>query len=461
MPRNGSGTFNRIYNWTTDAGNGIDIEASRMDGEFDGLATGLSNSIAKDGQTTITANIPFNSKKITALANGSARTDSVALGQVQDNSFGTLGTLGGSADTYTATPLPAITAYATGSEFNLKVNVDNTGASTLNVSAVAAKNIKKYDGAGSKIDLEAGDLQQDQYYKVIYDGTDFVLIGKNPATTSTAGQSLLPNPITISNGTDADHDIDFTAGNFNFDDGSGQAVATALTKQIDAAWVAGDNAGGLDTGTVAADTTYYCFVIWNPTTSTADFLFSTSVSSPTLPSGYTKKKRVGQILTDASSNISLNMIGVRTLEGGQVLSFKNGEAAIGSTIIPTDDTIPQITEGDEYMRLTIAPISATSKLLIEVQINLAISTAVTPTVALFKNSDSDAINCVSMFNGTNAVTPYSIRHFTISGATTATTFKVRAGGSQSPGSLTMNGSGGGRLFGGVLISSITITEFLG
>ena len=303
MPRNGSGTFNRIYNWTTDAGNGIDIEASRMDGEFDGLATGLSNSIAKDGQTTITANIPFNSKKITGIANGSARTDSIALGQVQDNSFGTLGTLGGSADTYTATPSPAITSYATGSEFNLKVNVDNTGASTLNISAVSAKNIKKYDGAGSKIDLEAGDLQQDQYYKVIYDGTDFVLIGKNPATTSTTGTTLLPDQITISNGTDSDHDIDFTAGVFDFDDGSGQAVSNALTKRIDATWSAGNNQGGLDTGTVAVDNTYHCFAIYNPTTETSDFLFSISLASPTLPSGYTKKKRVASILTDGSANI--------------------------------------------------------------------------------------------------------------------------------------------------------------
>jgi len=303
MPRNGSGTFNRIYNWTTDAGNGIDIEASRMDGEFDGLATGLSNSIAKDGQTTITANIPFNSKKITGIANGSARTDSIALGQVQDNSFGTLGTLGGSADTYTATPSPAITSYATGSEFNLKVNVDNTGASTLNISAVSAKNIKKYDGAGSKIDLEAGGLQQDQYYKVIYDGTDFVLIGKNPATTSTTGTTLLPDQITISNGTDLDHDIDFTAGNFNFDDGSGQAVATALTKQIDASWVAGDNAGGLDTGSVQANTFYYCYAIYNITTGVSDAIFTASYGSPTFPSGYTKKAYRGAILTDGSGNI--------------------------------------------------------------------------------------------------------------------------------------------------------------
>ena len=136
-------------------------------------------------------------------------------------------------------------------------------------------------------------------------GTNPVWANKDISTTTTKGQSLLPDQITISNGTDSDHDIDFTAGNFNFDDGSGQTVATALTKQIDSSWVAGDNAGGLDTGTVAADTTYHCFAIWNPTTETADFLFSTSLASPTLPSGYTKKTRVGSIITNNSSNIIL------------------------------------------------------------------------------------------------------------------------------------------------------------
>ena len=314
MAYNGTGTFNRIYNWTTDAANGINIEAARMDTEDSGFATGLSNAITKDGQTTITANIPFNSKKITGLANGSARTDSIALGQVQDGTYKTLGTLGGSADTYTATPSPAITAYTTGSEFNLKVNADNTGASTLNVSAVDPKDIKKYDGAGAVVDLEAGDLQQDQYYKVIYDGTQFVVLNPQApyisttnmeitATTSATGTVLLPDLITISNGTDTDHDIDFTAGNFTFDDGTGQAVATTLTKKLDAAWVAGNDQGGLDTGSIAVDTTYYLFAIYNPTSTISDYLFSTSSSSPTMPSGYTKKKRIASLLTDGSGNI--------------------------------------------------------------------------------------------------------------------------------------------------------------
>jgi len=310
---NGSGTFQRNYNWVTDDGNGINIVASRMDTEDDGFATGLSSCITKDGQTTITTNIPFNSKKITGLANGSARTDSIALGQVQDNSFGTLGTLGGSADTYTASPSPSITAYATGMEFNLKVNADNTGASTLNVSAIAAKDIKKYDGAGSKIDLEAGDLQQDQYYKIIYDGTDFVVLNpekpyinltNNQATTTALGATLLPKPITITNNsTDADHDIDFGAGVMNFNDGSGQAATSALTKQLDSAWAAGDDAGGLFTGSIAADTWYHCFAIYNPTTQTYDAGFDTSITAANAPSGYTKYEYRVAILTDSSSNI--------------------------------------------------------------------------------------------------------------------------------------------------------------
>jgi hypothetical protein len=56
---NGSGTFNRIYNWVNDKNNNIDITASRMDGEDNGFATGLSTCITKDGQQTTTALIPF------------------------------------------------------------------------------------------------------------------------------------------------------------------------------------------------------------------------------------------------------------------------------------------------------------------------------------------------------------------------------------------------------------------
>ncbi len=59
MAFNGSGTFVRVYNFATDKTNLVPVTASRMDGELDGIATGLSTAIAKDGQTPTTARIPF------------------------------------------------------------------------------------------------------------------------------------------------------------------------------------------------------------------------------------------------------------------------------------------------------------------------------------------------------------------------------------------------------------------
>jgi microcystin-dependent protein len=68
MPFNGSGTFQRVRNWVADATAGIKIRADYHDAEDDGMAAGLTNCITKDGQTTVTQNIPFNSKRITGLA---------------------------------------------------------------------------------------------------------------------------------------------------------------------------------------------------------------------------------------------------------------------------------------------------------------------------------------------------------------------------------------------------------
>ena len=68
MPFNGSGTFQRVRNWVADATAGVKIRADYHDAEDDGFAAGLTNCITKDGQTVITQNIPFNSKRITGLA---------------------------------------------------------------------------------------------------------------------------------------------------------------------------------------------------------------------------------------------------------------------------------------------------------------------------------------------------------------------------------------------------------
>ncbi len=68
----------------------------------------------------------------------------------------------------------------------------------------------------------------------------------------------------------------------------------------------------------------------------------------------------------------------------QVVNFQTGAAATGTGLIPIDDTIPQITEGNEYMTLAITPTNATNKLKITV-------------VAMLSNDTSDAIIACALF----------------------------------------------------------------
>lgn len=95
-------------------------------------------------------------------------------------SYDAVADVGVAADVYAITTIPAINEYKTGQKFIiLAPNTDNTGASTLNVCGVGAKNI--LDGEGNA--LLAGDIVTTLPMNVVYDGTQFILF--NPATKTT------------------------------------------------------------------------------------------------------------------------------------------------------------------------------------------------------------------------------------------------------------------------------------
>lgn len=75
MPFNGAGMFTRLRSWVDDAAAGIKIRADFHDIEDDNFASGISNCIARDGQSTVINNIPMNSKRITSLADPTAAQD--------------------------------------------------------------------------------------------------------------------------------------------------------------------------------------------------------------------------------------------------------------------------------------------------------------------------------------------------------------------------------------------------
>lgn len=175
----GSGHYYRARDWTTDELNNIKPSATRFDEEDDTFAAGLNNVLTKDGQNMPTGNLPMGGFRHTGVANGTARDNYAAIGQVQDGTT-TYAADTGSANAYVITLLPAISTYTGGQTFFVKIGNTNTTSSTLNVNGVGAKSIKK----NVTDDVSAGDLVAGGVYTFIYDGTNFQ-VSVVPSTIST------------------------------------------------------------------------------------------------------------------------------------------------------------------------------------------------------------------------------------------------------------------------------------
>lgn len=183
MSFNGSGTF--VINSTGQpvVTNTI-ISSTAFNALTADLATGLTTAMTKDGQTTATANIPMGTFRFTGLGAGVASTDSVNLGQVQttvQNSTGSFLTVTGT-DTILGTASPVLTAYVVGQTFKFVAAASNTGAVTINISSLGAKSIVK----NGSTPLGAGDIIVGNLYQIVYDGTNFQLVGGG----ITAGKSI-------------------------------------------------------------------------------------------------------------------------------------------------------------------------------------------------------------------------------------------------------------------------------
>ena len=96
--------------------------------------------------------------------------------------------------------------------------------------------------------------------------------------------------------------IDTSSGVATSDDATTMMKLASFTKST-AGWSVGSGNGCLDSGTVANSTWYHLFVIERTDTGVVDELCSTPASAPTLPTSYTKQRRIGSFKTDASAHI--------------------------------------------------------------------------------------------------------------------------------------------------------------
>lgn len=116
------------------------------------------------------------SSNLSDLANAAtARTNLGIPASVQNAEYLSLSTVAG-ADTITATATPAPAAYVANQTFRFVSAAANTGAVTLNINALGAKNVMKASPSGP-IALTAGDIPAAGIVlQVTYDGTQFQII---------------------------------------------------------------------------------------------------------------------------------------------------------------------------------------------------------------------------------------------------------------------------------------------
>lgn len=145
----------------------------------------------------------------------------------------------------------------------------------------------------------------------------------------------------------------------------------------------------------------------------------------------------------------------------QIVTFQTGTVATGTTVIPIDNTIPQITEGDQYMSLAITPTNALSTLEIDVSANISNSAGVGLVTALFQDVIANGLAAQVIYQAqVTGNVLMTFKHVMTAGTTSATTFKVRCG-SSAAGTTSFNGGlSVGQIFGGVMASRITIKEYL-
>jgi microcystin-dependent protein len=189
MPWNGSpgsqtfgrtdGTRTGSQTWQQADAAGVDIVSPDHDTHDQDIADAINATLKKDGGNAATSNIPMGGFTLTNLAAATARTQPARFSDVQDGKGVYVPTVGGTANVITLTTGYSVSAYVAGQTFRFIAAGTNTGAVTIALDGLAAKDV--YVGGSP---LTAGMISAGKVATVTYDGTRFQIDADSPTAIS-------------------------------------------------------------------------------------------------------------------------------------------------------------------------------------------------------------------------------------------------------------------------------------
>lgn len=248
--------------------NGTTADATQVMSNFNTIVNNVNSNaapLATSAQTNVTNTFtqPQNVPAATTLG------QAVNVGQVQQNAL-TYFADTGAANAYVVTPAPAWASYIAGSNLYVKIGAGNTntGAATINVSALGAKNILNQDGSAP----QANALLAGSVYHLVYDGTQFEIVAS--FNGGNVGGALAMNAAAINEAqgsniaSGATVNLDTATGNYVHVTGTTTITAITLSQGrsrtviFDGALTLTNGAslilpGGLNIATAAGDATVF------------------------------------------------------------------------------------------------------------------------------------------------------------------------------------------------------------
>lgn len=232
----------------------------------------------------------------------SLRSHSTAVGLVPLSATGT-------ANALVITPSPAITSLTTFMRFAVAATAANTGACTLQVGSAAAVNLMDINAVA----LQSGAIANGMILDVVYDGTQFRVLGQLKAVTMGGVITMSGKSLWTAEGADvasaSSCNIWATDGNFRHITGTATINDFATAPQAgavmgciaDAAFTVADSAtivvpGNANWVVEAGDT----FEVYAETTTTFRII---NIQKSSVGSGASVKKATGQSVTNSTPTI--------------------------------------------------------------------------------------------------------------------------------------------------------------